>query len=329
MGRVIWGKAGGTTGCWYPLVFAPVTKETAWGGWRLWQRLNRCPRAAKTGEFWEISAFPGMVTKVDVGPLRGIGLDYLAAVDPEGLLGRGKAGLEFPLLVKLIAAEESLSVQVHPDDRTACALGGRGKEEAWYVLHAEPGSRIVCGVKPGTNRRRLAAALERGELPACLRQLPVTTGDFVPIPAGCIHSLGAGVLVLEIQQSADTTYRLYDWGRVDDRGLPRALHIEEGLAAAKLSCRPVVLRPWQQRKLLYHGVHFRITKRRINGRQQQAQDPAAFRIWSVVQGRLLVTAASARLTLERGASLLIPAGVGWWRAEGEAVILETGLADRG
>lgn len=307
----------------YPLVFEGVEKETIWGGGELWGKIGRRAMGLRTGEFWEVSGLADGVTKVAAGPLLGLGLDFLAAADPEGLMGQENAGLEFPLLVKLIAAEQDLSVQVHPGDRADLAIGGQGKDEAWYVLHAKPGSRIICGLKPGVTRRRLAAALAGGELLTCLRQMPVATGDFIPIPAGCVHALGAGIVVLELQQSADTTWRLYDWGRADTAGQPRALHVEEGLAAVKASCRPKLIPGWRQRELLYQGKRFRIQRRLEHGARQVTGDPASFRIWSVVQGKLRVATELHEITLSLGQTVLLPAGLSKWHVEGNAVILET------
>jgi mannose-6-phosphate isomerase len=153
--------------------------------------------------------------------------DRLAGTRAAWALRRGK----FPLLVKLLDARQDLSVQVHPDDDYALAHenGELGKTEMWYVLHAEPGARLILGLQPGTTRVAFREALEAGTLEDVLRYVPVGAGQAVPVPAGTVHALLSGIVVTEIQQNSDTTYRVYDWGRVGADGNPRPLHIEKAL----------------------------------------------------------------------------------------------------
>ena len=219
----------------YPLRFAPVYFEKVWGDRRLETVMHRKLVPGKPiGESWEVSDHPHGRSVVINGPLRGQSLREVIERDPAALLGahvREKHGELFPLLVKYIDANDKLSVQVHPDDAYARAHEGElGKTEMWYVLHADPGGEIIAGLHQGVTKEDLLRALNEGDPAALLNQLPVQAGDAILIPAGRIHALMPGLLVLEIQESSDTTYRLYDWGRVGLDGNPRELHVAQALA---------------------------------------------------------------------------------------------------
>lgn len=212
-----------------PLVFMPLLKERVWGGDTLKSRAPD-PPPGPVGESWEIVDLGTDVSRT----AEGVSLRDLLTSDGEALLGPARdplCGDRFPLLLKLLDARHDLSVQVHPDDAGMRALGlpGPGKSEAWFVLDAEPGARIVRGLGPGATLGELARALRRGdraEIDSLLNFVPVRSGDLVRLPAGTIHALGAGIRVLEVQRSADVTFRLYDWGR------PRPVQLEHALAAA-------------------------------------------------------------------------------------------------
>ena len=159
-------------------------------------------------------------------------LSDVAQSEPEALLGRGATAHEFPLLIKLLFPDAKLSVQVHPNDDEAQSRGlGRGKTECWYVLQAEPGATVACGLKPGVAVEQMRSAIADGSMEDLLQQIPVVKGDMVFVDAGTVHAIGPGVTLLEIQQTSDTTYRLYDYGR------PRELHVEHGLAVSKADTR--------------------------------------------------------------------------------------------
>jgi mannose-6-phosphate isomerase len=216
----------------YPLKFHPIYKDYLWGGRRL-AEFGRTLPEGPVAESWELSAHPDGVSVIANGPLAGMAFPQYLKEIGEAAIGSELPlyyATEFPLLIKLIDAREQLSVQVHPDDEYArkneC---GCGKCELWHVLQAEPGAEIVHGLQPGVNRDMLAAALQKGELDTCLRKLSVKAGDNIFIPAGTVHALGGGILLAEVQQSSNLTYRLYDYDRVDAKGEKRPLHIEQAL----------------------------------------------------------------------------------------------------
>jgi mannose-6-phosphate isomerase len=223
------------------LTFEPHFEERVWGGRRLERHGRKLPPGARIGETWEISAIPGRSSVIGRGPYRGRALLELVENEGSELLGRG-AGPRgtFPLLFKLLDAREPLSVQLHPRDAEAVLIegegpGSAGKAEAWLILESEPGAEIIHGLAPGVEREELyrrLAALGGARLPleeerASFRWVRVEAGDVVHVPAGTLHALGAGVVLLEVQQSSDLTYRIYDWGRRDAAGRCRELHIEK------------------------------------------------------------------------------------------------------
>ena len=208
-------------------------KLTPWGGEKLRSVFGKQIPEVPTGESLEISCIPGLESRDDAGRT----LPELINEYGEAYVG-AYAGKAFPLLLKLIDAREALSVQVHPDDAYASAHenGKLGKTEAWLILDAPEGAELVYGILPGTDRQQLRAACEAGSAVApLLRRVKVRPGDVCFIPSGCVHAIGAGITLYEIQQSSDITYRFYDWDRTDSQGRKRELHLEKALAVTDLS----------------------------------------------------------------------------------------------
>ncbi|MCE9637829.1 MAG: class I mannose-6-phosphate isomerase [Planctomycetes bacterium] len=196
----------------YPLVLGPRLLEKPWGGRRIETVLGRAlPAGQRIGESWEVYDRDGGSSVVLNGPLAGRTLASLRGDTP------------FPFIVKILDAAENLSVQVHPDAAAAARLGGEAKTECWFVLHAEPGAKVFRGLRSGVTKEELAAALANGSVETCLHSFEVTMGDTVFVPAGTVHTIGRGVLLAEVQQNSDTTYRMFDWGR------PREIHVREAL----------------------------------------------------------------------------------------------------
>jgi mannose-6-phosphate isomerase len=217
-----------------PLILAPIYRSYLWGGRRFETALGRTlPGQGVFAESWQLVDRGADQSVVAVGPLAGSTLGDLVSAHGRELLGRHAPRKAFPLLFKFLDACQDLSVQVHPDDARAARLGtpDLGKTEAWYVIDAAPGSRIYAGLAAGVTREAFAAALRAGRCDEAIHSFPVRAGDCVFIPAGTVHAIGAGLLVAEIQQSSDVTFRLHDWNRVGPDGKPRALHVEEGLEA--------------------------------------------------------------------------------------------------
>jgi mannose-6-phosphate isomerase len=228
----------------YPLRFEPIFTSNIWGGRRLPQYLRRePPHDDPIGEAWVLSDVDGHLSRVANGPLAGRTLRELLAVKPERILGSAPLiNGRFPLLLKFIDARQELSVQVHPNDEQAgrARPGANGKTEAWVILEANPDtSRIYAGFNHGVTAEHFRAALELRTTPHTLHQFTPWPGDCVFLPAGTVHAIGADILLFEVQQTSDITYRLYDWDRVDAKtGRPRELHIEEALAVSHFAGGP-------------------------------------------------------------------------------------------
>jgi mannose-6-phosphate isomerase len=228
--------------CDYLLRFRPIFRRYLWGGRRLATMLGKpLPPGDDYAESWEIVDHGADQSVVRAGSLAGRTLHELVRECGEALLGRDAPRPNFPLLMKLLDCNRTLSVQVHPNDAQAAQLNppDLGKTEAWVVLAADPGSKIYAGLKPGVTRDDLAAALAVGGCEGLLHEFEPAVGDCVFIPAGTVHALGAGLVIAEIQQASDTTFRLFDWNRVDADGKPRPLHIDESLAVIDYQRGPV------------------------------------------------------------------------------------------
>jgi mannose-6-phosphate isomerase len=227
-----------------PLRFAPYLRPTVWGGLRLVEVLSKPVTSDMLpGESWEVSDHAQHRSVIATGPLIGHSLRYLMEQRREALLGPAAAAYTtFPWLIKFLDANAWLSVQVHPDDETVQRLwpGEGGKTEAWFVLEAHPESRIYAGLKSGVDEKALRAALAAGTVADCMHVFSPRPGDCVFLPAGTVHAVGGGVLLAEIQQTSDATFRLFDWDRRDASGKPRTLHIDQGLAAIDWQRGPVL-----------------------------------------------------------------------------------------
>lgn len=225
-----------------PLRFAPFLRPMVWGGRRLGDVLGKALLAEGTyGESWEVSDHPTHRSTVAAGPLAGRSIRDLMEQEGAALLGPDAARTQFPWLIKFLDAADWLSVQVHPDDEAAARLwpGEGGKTEAWFVIDAAPGSRIYAGLRPGVDEPRLRAALAEGTVAECLHGFEPRPGDCLFLPAGTVHAVGGGVLMAEVQQTSDATFRLFDWNRRDREGKPRLLHVEQALACIDWQRGPV------------------------------------------------------------------------------------------
>ncbi len=213
----------------YPLILQPAYKDYIWGGNKISEIFGKEHGLEKCAESWEVADRPEGPSTVTNGPLKGKYLGDVVSEMQEKLLGKGNDCRVFPLLVKIIDAARRLSVQVHPNDSNAAATGGDPKTEMWYVLAAEPDSFVYAGLKPGVRPETFKKHLNEGRLEELLQRVPVKEGDAVFIPGGRIHAIAEGCLLLEIQQNSNTTYRVYDWGRLGKDGKPRELHISEAM----------------------------------------------------------------------------------------------------
>jgi mannose-6-phosphate isomerase len=216
-----------------PLKFTPLVKPTPWGGRNLETLFGKpLPAGVPCGESWEIVDLPDDQSVVCEGPLASRDLAWLVANRRQELLGEAELLMgRFPVLFKLLDAAETLSVQVHPDEEACRRLGAgaRPKTEAWYILQAEVGAKLYVGLAEGVTPIEFRQAIQDGSVEPLLRAVEVKPGDFVYLPSGTLHAIGAGIVLAEIQQSSDTTYRVFDWNRVGLDGKPRTLHVNEAL----------------------------------------------------------------------------------------------------
>jgi mannose-6-phosphate isomerase len=305
----------------YPLSFEPILKDLIWGGERLATLLGkaRLP-GGRCAESWEISDHRDDVSRVRNGPLAGATLRDLIRERGDELLGIGRSPTkpdQFPLLVKFLDAREVLSVQVHPDDVQGRRLANdNGKTEAWVIVHADPGSLIYAGLKPDVSRDAFAAALGTPDVEPLLHRFLARAGDCIMIPAGTVHAIGAGVVLAEIQQMSDATFRVHDWGRVGPDGKPRALHLAEALEATDFERGPVdplVAEPeplpggkWEA---LAACNYFRLTRLLLNG-QSMIGLTDRFTIVLGLGGAAEVRHNGESFPIEFGETLLLPAALG-------------------
>ncbi len=216
----------------YPLKFRPIFKERIWGGRKIEDVFGKnLPQNAKIGESWELVDLPDDKSAIVNGPLACQTIDQVIAKFGVAITGKDNYQPPLPLLIKILDAQDVLSVQVHPD-ATTCKCTGKGdpKTECWYIIDAQPGAVIYKGLKPGTTRQQFANAVASGICEDYLVKIPVTVGECHFLPSGTCHAIGASLLIAEIQQPSDTTYRVFDWNRVDPAtSQGRQLHIEDAL----------------------------------------------------------------------------------------------------
>jgi len=300
-----------------PLLLQPIYKEYIWGGDRLIHEFRRRLNPGIYAESWEIADHPDGRTRLINGPDAGATLSTAIARRGAELLGRGRTSATFPLLVKIIDARETLSVQVHPDDDSAARFGGEAKSEMWYVLSATPDAHIYSGFKPGVTPADFAQARAAGTIPALLQRFPARPGMVFHTPGGRIHAIGAGCLLLEVQQDANTTYRLYDWDRFDKNGQPRPLHIEQALQVINwdLTGSPVApIQPEEARspghsaRLLLSAPHFHVEEWTITGPARATHDGNSFLILFATHGDTRIkTNAQPAMIIPHGTTCLLPA----------------------
>ena len=306
----------------YPLKLQPTLHVKVWGGRRLEALLNKdLPTEEPFGESWELHDS----AVVSNGPLAGQSLGSVMRDFGAELVGHNfQCDQGFPLLAKFIDAERWLSIQVHPDDAQARRLEGepRGKTEAWVVLHAEPGAQLVIGIRPQTARAQLEMAIRSGQVEDLLQYAEAEAGDVLYIPANTVHALGPGLLIYEIQQSSDTTYRLYDWGRMGLDGAPRPLHIEKGLGVANLESLPTIKRPAHE--LIIDGEFFSTWRHRLQGDRIHVATNERFQALTCIDGEVQVAVSGEdSIELAKGETGLIPACIPEITMNGIGTILQS------
>jgi mannose-6-phosphate isomerase len=313
-----------------PLQFEPIFKEKIWGGSALSAVLGkRVPPGAVVGESWELSGVAGNESVSISNPCRGKTLPQIVAADPEAIVGALPRYRGFPLLFKFIDAHAKLSVQVHPDDAQAKALGyGEfGKSECWYIIDAQPGAQVVCGFAHGVSRDDVHSAAASKNILPLLNYIPVSPGDVIFVPGRTVHAVLGGVLFYEVQETADTTFRLFDWDRLDKDGKPRALHIRESLEILDTTWHdfhkipPVVAERTDMftRSFLVASRHFALEEYRF---RSAAEIPLpvkrSFKVITICEGPVRLLHNGSVSTLAKGETVLVPARLSGLHAAADA-----------
>jgi len=301
----------------YPLTFHPIFKTRVWGGRHL-ERLfqKNLPPDALIGESWEISDRPGDVSVVANGTLAGKDLRWLMEHHTHELLGNAKpaTGNRFPLLCKILDAREKLSLQVHPPANKAAALGGEPKTEMWFIADADPGAELFVGLRRGVTRTEFEQKIRTGEVADCFHRIAVRAGDAMFLPSGRVHAIGAGVVIFEIQQNSDTTYRVFDWNRMGLDGKPRELHVAQSLASIDFSdIEPKLLetkfigRGTIQKRLLVNDSLFNVEAWKLNPAANGSLKSRKLQVIAVTRGQIEVRSGSDIVHLNTGQFCLVPA----------------------
>jgi mannose-6-phosphate isomerase len=313
----------------YPLQFYPIFKERIWGGTKLKTVLNKSIVSEITGESWELSTVEGDVSIVSNGDLKGNSLNDLINTDPEAILGTKvykRFGKQFPLLFKYLDAREDLSIQVHPNDALAKKRHNSfGKTEMWYVLHAEENARIIVGFKKQSNAAEYLKNLKNKTLLSILEDVKVKSGDVFFLETGTVHAIGAGLVVAEIQQTSDITYRLYDFDRVDDKGNSRELHVDLALDAInynKIETHKKYDSIQNQSNPIVECPYFTTNFLPLKGLVSVNKTGTTFTVYMCVEGDFEIEYEGAKFQFKKGDTILIPAAMKTFVINGEASVLE-------
>lgn len=321
----------------YPMSFEPILLPRMWGGDRLGGFLGcSAPAGGPFGEAWVLSDRPDHPSVVADGPLAGMPLPEVIDELGRSILGPAIArDRRFPLLLKFLDAKDVLSVQVHPDDQHTQLLppGERGKNEAWYVIQAEADSKIYAGLQAGCEAKKLQQALAEKNVADLLASFIAKPGDCVYLSAGTVHAIGGGLLLFEVQQNSDVTFRLYDWERLDAKtGQPRQLHVEQALACTDFSCGPLL--PVQPpsaeggRERLVECKHFTMWRLRID-QPSEVGRPGHCRVVVGIEGEAQLRVGSKSYSITPGKVYLLPAELGRLACQpvGPATLLEIALPE--
>lgn len=313
----------------YPMTFVPILKDRIWGGTKLESELGKKITSPTTGESWELSAVPGDISLVANGEFQGRKFDGLIAEFPEELLGKkvvGRFGAQLPLLFKFIDAKEDLSIQVHPDDALAKARHGSfGKTEMWYIMQADPGSRLIVGFRKESSAEEYLQHLKSNSLPDILQSESVKEGDVFFLETGTIHAIGAGVMLAEIQQTSDITYRIYDWNRVDASGNPRQLHVEEALEAMnykKIDAARDYEKVSNDANLVVDCPFFTTDFIPLDGKLHVNRTTDSFYVYMCVDGEFSVETRGERYTFKKGDTVFVPAVLNEYDLTGKGKLLQ-------
>lgn len=319
----------------YPLKFTPLYKERIWGGHKMEDKFGKkLPAGVPIGESWELSGVDGDVSVVSNGKLKGNSLAELIEVYMGDLVGEKvfeRYGEEFPILIKLIDAADVLSIQVHPDDELSKKRhSAYGKTEMWYIIDNEPGASLYLGFNKKTTKEEYLEALEAGELQKLLGEFKVKPGDAYFIPAGAIHAIGKGILIAEIQQTSDVTYRVFDWNRTDASGKGRELHTELAIDAINFDSKQdynITVTPTANKAVkMQECPYFASNVIEIDGTLERDYTKIdSFNIYMCLEGEINIVTNAGNETMKKGETVLLPAVIEGATLSGKGKLIEVYL----
>jgi len=307
----------------YPLKFEPVYKDYIWGGRNL-EKFGKILPEGKTAEAWEVSCHPDGISILANGIFKGLSLVEFLRMMGKDAIGTDiydSKNIYFPLLLKLIDASDKLSVQIHPDDNYASINenGELGKHEAWYIIDAKPDAKIIYNVIAGTDKESFIKAMNKNEIDNCLNYINVFPGDVIDIHPGIIHSIGAGIVLAEIQQSSNLTYRLYDYDRRDEKGNKRPLNIKKALEVMdfipnnrkeKALGIDLQINPSSYKSFKLANKYFCLEIYCVNGEIEETTNGSKFYIYLFIEGEAFVDSSNGVISVKAGESIFIPASMG-------------------
>ena len=314
---------------WYPLVFEPILKERIWGGTKLQTILEKNINSQNTGESWEISTVTDDISIVKNGLLQGKTLNELLEKHPEEILGTKvykQFGKQFPLLFKFLDAREDLSIQLHPNDTLAKKRHSSfGKTEMWYVMQADEEARIIVGFKEKSSSEEYLQYLENKTLTTILEEIPVKKGDVFFIETGTIHAIGAGIVIAEIQQTSDITYRVYDFDRKDVQGNTRELHIDlalEAISYDKVETKKKYNKTINTSNETVNCPYFTTNFIPLEGELEFKENSSSFKVFMCTEGEFDLVYNKQKQSFKKGETVLLPAAITDYILVGKASILE-------
>ncbi len=313
----------------YPLQFEPILKERIWGGEKLKTVLGKPIQSSTVGESWELSTVEGDVSVVANGELKGTSLMTLIDESPNEILGTAvyaRFGKQFPLLFKYLDAREDLSIQVHPNDALAKERHNSfGKTEMWYIMQADEDARIIVGFKEKSNAEEYVANLKNKTLLSILDDVKVKSGDVFFLETGTVHAIGAGLVVAEIQQTSDITYRIYDFDRVDAQGNGRELHIDLALDAInydKVDTYKNYSKEPNTSNTVVDCPYFTTNLIPLDGEVKVNKNGETFTVYMCVEGSFELDYNGMKYSYKKGDTVLIPAEIKAFVLSGKASVLE-------
>lgn len=293
----------------YPLKFEPIYKQRIWGGQKLREFFGKdLPFNEKIGESWELADLPQDKSVITNGELAGLNINQAINKYPAEIVGNKTFNGNFPLLIKLLDAQDVLSVQVHPDKEAAKRMGkGDPKTECWYIIQAAPGAVIYKGINQGVTKKQFAEAVKTGKTAELLKKIEVKQGECHFLPSGTAHAIGAGLLIAEIQLPSDTTYRVFDWNRVDESGKSRQLHIDEALECIHFDDEANQL-PVTTVGRLVDCEYFTVDKGHQAKGTERLFSPGQMKVLMIIKGKGFFTSLGTNdVSFKNGDTILLPA----------------------